>query len=147
MENEFQIDFNKLQITDSEYDEGCYTAVLEYGGAGNPEETARFQYEVMKKAGLDDDLRDVGIEVDSFEKFQELNKDDATSLQIQLTYSEFAHANADSIVANALYGENSTHFSDVPLSSAEKESLNQFIDEVLLDDKKNLQAEYDNEKE
>lgn len=147
--NEFQIDFEKLEISDHDFDRDggfdVYSATLEYGSVGNQEETDRFQYEVMKRAGVDDDLHDVGIEVDSFEKFQELRKDEDVQLKISLSYSLYGEDN-EGLVAQAHYSTNDTPFSDVPINADEQKSLDAFYDKVLSEDKANLKAEYETDK-
>ena len=145
----FRIDFNKLEIADHDFDRDgnfdVYSAVLEYGSQGNQEETDRFQYEIMKKAGIDSDLRDVGIEVDSFEKFQELREDEDIQLKVTLSYTLYGEDN-EGLVAQAHYGTNDTPFSDVPLDVVERIQLDMFYDKVLSEDKADLAMQYEDDK-
>lgn len=145
----FRIDFNKLEIADHDFDRDgnfdVYSAVLEYGSQGNQEETDRFQYEIMKKAGIDSDLRDVGIEVDSFEKFQELREDEDIQLKVTLSYMLYGEDN-EGLVAQAHYGTNDTPFSDVPLDVVERIQLDTFYDKVLSEDKADLAMQYEDDK-
>ena len=145
----FRIDFNKLEIADHDFDRDgnfdVYSAVLEYGSQGNQEETDRFQYEIMKKAGIDSDLRDVGIEVDSFEKFQELREDEDIQLKVTLSYTLYGEDN-EGLVAQAHYGTNDTPFSDVPLDVVERIQLDTFYDKVLSEDKADLAMQYEDDK-
>lgn len=145
----FRIDFNKLEIADHDFDRDgnfdVYSAVLEYGSQGNQEETDRFQYEIMKKAGIDSDLRDVGIEVDSFEKFQELREDEDIQLKVTLSYTLYGEDN-EGLVAQAHYGTNDTPFSGVPLDVVERIQLDTFYDKVLSEDKADLAMQYEDDK-
>lgn len=145
----FRIDFNKLEIADHDFDRDgnfdVYSAVLEYDGQGNQEETDRFQYEIMKKAGIDSDLRDVGIEVDSFEKFQELREDEDIQLKVTLSYTLYGEDN-EGLVAQAHYGTNDTPFSDVPLDVVEQIQFDAFYDRVLSEDKADLAMQYEDDK-
>ena len=145
----FRIDFNKLEIADHDFDRDgnfdVYSAVLEYGSQGNQEETDCFQYEIMKKAGIDSDLRDVGIEVDSFEKFQELREDEDIQLKVTLSYTLYGEDN-EGLVAQAHYGTNDTPFSDVPLDVVERIQLDIFYDKVLSEDKADLAMQYEDDK-
>lgn len=145
----FRIDFNKLEIADHDFDRDgnfdVYSAVLEYGSQGNQEETDRFQYEIMKKAGIDSDLRDVGIEVDSFEKFRELREDEDIQLKVTLSYTLYGEDN-EGLVAQAHYGTNDTPFSDVPLDVVEQIQLDAFYDKVLSEDKADLAMQYEDDK-
>ena len=145
----FRIDFNKLEIADHDFDRNgnfdVYSAVLEYGSQGNQEETDRFQYEIMKKAGIDSDLRDVGIEIDSFEKFQELREDEDIQLKVTLSYTLYGEDN-EGLVAQAHYGTNDTPFSDVPLDVVERIQLDTFYDKVLSEDKADLAMQYEDDK-
>ena len=145
----FRIDFNKLEIADHDFDRDgnfdVYSAVLEYSGQGNQEETDRFQYEIMKKAGIDSDLRDVGIEIDSFEKFQELREDEDIQLKVTLSYTLYGEDN-EGLVAQAHYGTNDTPFSDVPLDVVERIQLDTFYDKVLSEDKADLAMQYEDDK-
>lgn len=145
----FRIDFNKLEIADHDFDRDgnfdVYSAVLEYDGQGNQEETDRFQYEIMKKAGIDSDLRDVGIEVDSFEKFRELREDEDIQLKVTLSYTLYGEDN-EGLVAQAHYGTNDTPFSDVPLDVVEQIQFDAFYDKVLSEDKADLAMQYEDDK-
>lgn len=145
----FRIDFNKLEIANHDFDRDgnfdVYSAVLEYDSQGNQEETDRFQYEIMKKAGIDSDLRDVGIEVDSFEKFRELREDEDIQLKVTLSYTLYGEDN-EGLVAQAHYGTNDTPFSDVPLDVVERIQLDMFYDKVLSEDKADLAMQYEDDK-
>ena len=145
----FRIDFNKLEIADHDFDRDgnfdVYSAVLEYDGQGNQEETDRFQYEIMKKAGIDSDLCNVGIEVDSFEKFRELREDEDIQLKVTLSYTLYGEDN-EGLVAQAHYGTNDTPFSDVPLDVVERIQLDIFYDKVLSEDKADLAMQYEDDK-
>ena len=155
----FRIDFDKLEIADHDFDRDggfdMYSAVLEYSVQGNQEETDRFQYNIMKRAGIDDVLRNVGIEADSFEKFRELREDEDVQLKISLTYFSYTLALyekgnevSEGLTAQAHYGTNDTPFSDVPLLDVtEQERLDAFYDRVLSEDKANLAMEYEDDRD
>ena len=113
----FRIDFDKLEIADHDFDRDggfdMYSAVLEYSVQGNQEETDRFQYNIMKRAGIDDVLRNVGIEAESNEKFRELREDEDVQLKISLTYFSYTLALyekgnevSEGLTAQAHYGTN-----------------------------------------
>jgi hypothetical protein len=145
-----RIDFDKLEIADHDFDRdgNCdvYSAVLEYSGQGNQEETDRFQYEIMKRAGIDVHLRNAGIEAGTFKRFRQLREDEDIQLKISLSYTLYG-AFSEGLVAQAHYGTNDTPFSDVPLLDAtEQGRLDAFYDRVLSEDKANLAAQYENDR-
>lgn len=150
-ETEFSIDFQSLKIADSSFDRDgsfdVYTAVLEYSGQGNQEETDRFQYDLLKSTGLDEKLAYDGVEVKNFDDFKELRKPEELGMKVELIYSEYGEDN-EMLTAQVEYGTNKMLSNDeISLSSGERESLDRFYESDLSSDKEKVKQEYDKELE
>ena len=135
MEN--NIDFNGVKPYETEVCDNLYSVALEKR-EGSQEDIDRFQYEIMKRSELDVDLRDVGIEINNFEDFQEFRKDSDIQLDIVLNYMS-VEDESSKLVASALYGQNSTTISDVPLNDTEQKQFDELCLPAILEDKEKLE--------
>lgn len=146
-ETAFHLDFSAITIEDSSFDRdsggtSVYTAVLA-DNYYDQEVSDRFQFELMRRSGLELDLLDDGIEVKNFEDFKELRKPEELGLKIELLYAEYGEE--ETVSARALYGSQSTRSEELVLTPRERESLDHFYDSDITPDKKEVQQEYDKE--
>lgn len=147
-ETAFHLDFTAISIEDSSFDRdgggaSVYTAVLA-DDYHDQEVSDRFQFNLMKRAGLDIDLQKDGVEVKNFEDFRELRKPEELGLKIELLYAEYGDQE-ETVSARALYGSNNTRSEELTLTPKEQESLELFYNSEITPDKKEVQQEYDKE--
>ena len=143
----FHLDFSAITIEDSSFDRdsggtSVYTAVLA-DNYHDQNESDRFQFDLMKRAGIENDLQDAGIEVKNFEDFKELRKPEELGLKIELLYAEYGEE--ETISARALYGSQTSKAEELILTPREQKSLDRFYDSDITPDKKEVQQEYDKE--
>ncbi|MBR0540590.1 MAG: hypothetical protein IJK26_00065 [Clostridia bacterium] len=144
------IDFSIFNIEDSYFDRDSgdanfYTTVL--GNNLNAEENAEFQYDLMKRAGLNEVLDKAGVHIESFEDFKKFSGDEEVMLQIKPIFSQFGENLEFS--AQALHGALVTESMEIyPLSEKEEVGLREFADgKMITEDYKKLEQEYDKELE
>ena len=147
-ETAFHLEFSAITIEDSSFDRdgggaSVYTAVLA-DNYYDQEVSDRFQFELMRRSGLELDLLDDGVEVKNFENFKELRKPEELGLKIELLYAEYGDQE-ETVSARALYGSQSTRSEELVLTPREKESLDRFYDSDITPDKEKVQQEYNKE--
>lgn len=148
-ETAFHLDFSAISIEDSSFDRdsggtNVYTAVLA-DNYHDQEVSDRFQFELMRRSGLDIDLLEDGVEVKNFEDFREMRKPEELGLKIELLYAEYGEEEA--VSARALYGSQASKAEELALTPREQESLDRFYDSDITPDKAEVMKEYDKEME